>query len=129
MKYISELREILDEELPWHKSQLDCFAQMLLALFTVRLSKIAVSMHGGTLIESRYNRVKSQHSYFLILHLINSTYSACKHTCLDSLFIWLVVSRDELMIVVTNKHPKNAIACYLRRWEIETLFCALKSRG
>nr|WP_274518110.1 transposase [Legionella oakridgensis] len=38
-------------------------------------------------------------------------------------------SRDELMIVVTNKNPKNAIACYLRRWEIETLFCALKSRG
>lgn len=38
-------------------------------------------------------------------------------------------SRDELMIVVSNKNPKIAIACYLRRWEIETLFCALKSRG
>lgn len=38
-------------------------------------------------------------------------------------------SRDELMIVVTNQHPKNAIACYLRRWEIECLFQALKGRG
>lgn len=38
-------------------------------------------------------------------------------------------SREELMIIVTNQHPRNAIACYLRRWEIESLFQALKGRG
>ena len=38
-------------------------------------------------------------------------------------------SREDLMIVITNRHPKNAIACYLRRWEIETLFAALKTKG
>ncbi|PWY54065.1 hypothetical protein DGG96_19110 [Legionella qingyii] len=38
-------------------------------------------------------------------------------------------SREDLMIVVTNQNPKNAIACYLRRWEIETLFAALKTKG
>lgn len=38
-------------------------------------------------------------------------------------------SREDLMIVVTNRPPKNAIACYLRRWEIETLFAALKTKG
>ncbi|MFV0821270.1 IS4 family transposase [Legionella micdadei] len=38
-------------------------------------------------------------------------------------------SRDELMIIITNRNPKNAIACYLRRWEIECLFQALKGRG
>lgn len=37
--------------------------------------------------------------------------------------------RGELMIVATNKHPKNAIAIYLRRWEIECLFSCLKGRG
>lgn len=37
--------------------------------------------------------------------------------------------RGELMIVATNRHPKNAIAIYLRRWEIETLFQCLKGRG
>jgi hypothetical protein len=37
--------------------------------------------------------------------------------------------RGELMIVATNKNPKNAIASYLRRWEIETLFSCLKGRG
>jgi hypothetical protein len=37
--------------------------------------------------------------------------------------------RGELMIVATNQSPKNAIAIYLRRWEIENLFQSLKSRG
>ncbi len=35
----------------------------------------------------------------------------------------------ELMIVATNQHSKNAIPIYLRRWEIETLFGCLKSKG
>jgi len=37
--------------------------------------------------------------------------------------------RGELMIAATNKHPQNAIAIYLRRWEIESLFQSLKTRG
>lgn len=37
--------------------------------------------------------------------------------------------RGELMIVATNQAPKNAIAIYLRRWEIECLFSCLKGRG
>lgn len=37
--------------------------------------------------------------------------------------------RGELMIVATNQSPKNAIAIYLRRWEIECLFQTLKGRG
>ena len=32
MNYISELRDILGQQLGWHKSRLDCFATMLLAL-------------------------------------------------------------------------------------------------
>lgn len=35
----------------------------------------------------------------------------------------------ELLIVATNQDPKNAVPIYLRRWEIESLFEALKSRG
>jgi len=37
--------------------------------------------------------------------------------------------RGELMIIATNKNPKTAVAIYLRRWEIEMLFCCLKTRG
>ena len=33
------------------------------------------------------------------------------------------------MVVATNQPPKNAIAIYLRRWEVETLFSCLKERG
>src|SRR5262249_16730154 len=37
--------------------------------------------------------------------------------------------KGELMIVATNQNPKNAIPIYLRRWEVECLFHALKERG
>ncbi len=37
--------------------------------------------------------------------------------------------RGELMVVATNQVPDNAIAIYLRRWEIECLFSCLKERG
>jgi len=37
--------------------------------------------------------------------------------------------RGELMIFATNQAPTHAIAIYLRRWEIESLFQVLKGRG
>jgi len=37
--------------------------------------------------------------------------------------------KGELMIVVTNQDPKDAITIYLKRWGIETLFSCLKGRG
>lgn len=37
--------------------------------------------------------------------------------------------RGELMIVATNGNPRVAIAKYLRRWEIESLFASLKTKG
>jgi len=46
--------------------------------------------------------------------------------------VYLAASRSErgeLMIVATNQPPKTAIAIYLRRWEIESLFQGLKGRG
>lgn len=50
----------------------------------------------------------------------------------DNTSVFLAGSRSErgeLMIVATNQNPKNAIAIYLRRWEIESLFQSLKGRG
>lgn len=46
--------------------------------------------------------------------------------------VYLAASRSErgeLMIIVTNAKVKQAIAIYLRRWEIENLFQSLKGRG
>src|SRR3954467_6479960 len=39
-----------------------------------------------------------------------------------------LVSGD-LLVVATNTDPKIALAHYRRRWEIETLFAATKTRG
>ena len=41
----------------------------------------------------------------------------------------LCLATGELLIVVTNAEPKDALATYARRWEIETLFSALKTRS
>lgn len=270
MKYISELSGILSEQLDWHKSRIDCFAQMLLALFMVRsvnLSEIAVAMDGEKAsIDSRYKRVYRFFSkfeldftwvarwiYFLFFNKNQKVYLAIDRTnwywgkskinvfmlsvCYEGIAIplfwrllnkagcttaeeqiellsrfiktfgkdsiqgilgdrefpnkaliaWLVEenipfylrikgnvdvcigkkkfksaaqlfhhlapyqqhvfgmkvhvfgqslylagsknSREDLMIIVTNQPPKNAVACYLRRWEIECLFSALKTKG
>lgn len=270
MKYISELSGILSQHLNWHKSRIDCFAQMLLALFIVRsvnLSEIAVAMDGTKAsIDSRYKRAYrffskfeidftwiSRWIYTLFFNENQKIYIAIDRTnwywgkakinvfmlsiCYEGIAIplfwrllkkagsttateqiellsrfintfgkesiqgvlgdrefpnkallaWLVDenipfylrikgnvdvcinrkkfktsaqlfshlapyqqhvfgmkvhifgqslylagsknSREDLMIVATNQHPKNAIACYLRRWEIETLFAALKTKG
>lgn len=269
MKYISELREILGQQLDWHKSRLDCFTQMLLALFTVRsvnLSEISVAMQDATSKKSREKRVYRFFRYFeldfnciakwlfyLMFSKDEKVYIAIDRTnwywgkskinifmlsvCYEGIAIpifwtllkkagtssakeqqqlverfincfgqariqsvlgdrefankgfigWLTQNKipfhirikegayvsikkkkykkagqlfshlspmehspfgmrvtifdqtlflagsknecDELMIIATNQPPKTAIAVYLRRWEIETLFCSLKSKG
>jgi IS4 transposase len=47
---------------------------------------------------------------------------------------WLYVSAlrledHELLIVVTRHNPQSAMADYVQRWGIETLFGCLKTRG
>jgi hypothetical protein len=39
------------------------------------------------------------------------------------------LASTELLVVATNCDPETALANYKRRWEIETLFAACKSRG
>lgn len=63
----------------------------------------------------------------------------CKQKCEYQMTVWIFgqkiflsasrSERGELMIIATNKSPKNAIEIYLRRWEIEMLFSCLKGRG
>ena len=45
------------------------------------------------------------------------------------LFVIGLRLQSEYLIIVTNHDPKNALQDYARRWEIETLFSCLKSRG
>jgi len=45
--------------------------------------------------------------------------------------VYLAAARagEELMVVICNAEPSTAIADYLQRWQIETMFQALKGRG
>jgi transposase len=61
MNPTSELKEILNKSFTWHKSRLDCFARILLALISVRtvnLREIAVAFKSKANIDSRYRRLK-----------------------------------------------------------------------
>lgn len=59
MKEVSELRSILSKIFVWNKARLDCFSQILIALFitrTVNLSELAVAMASNSEVTSRYKR-------------------------------------------------------------------------
>ena len=61
MNSTSELMKILDKNLDWHKSRLNCFAKMLLALIVVRtvnLRELAVAFDSNAQVDSRYKRIK-----------------------------------------------------------------------
>lgn len=95
MKYISELREILGQQLDWHKSRLDCFTQMLLALFTVRsvsLSEIAVAMQDESTKESREKRVYRFFRYFEI-----------DFNCIAKWLFYLMFSEDEKVYIAIDR--------------------------
>ena len=61
MDKTSELMDILGQFLKWNKARLNCFSQMLIALFitrTVNLSELAVAMASKAEIDSRYKRLQ-----------------------------------------------------------------------
>ena len=67
MDNISELKRILGQGLAWHKSRVDCFSKMLLALFTVstvNLKKMALAMAGKAQANSHYRRLQRFFSQF-----------------------------------------------------------------
>lgn len=67
MDNISELQAILSKFLFWNKARLDCFARMLLALFTVRtvnLSELALAMVSSAEVSSRYKRLQRFFRHF-----------------------------------------------------------------
>jgi hypothetical protein len=60
MDHINELADILNESLKWNKARIDCFAKMLLALFTVKtinLTELSCAFMSNALQESRYKRL------------------------------------------------------------------------
>ena len=117
---------------------------MLLALFavhSVNLSEIAVAFFSKADKESRYKRLQRFFGKFKIDYSAKKIFNDLPLKTQKwfgmtvDVFgqrLFLAGSRSEkgaLMIVATNENPRNAISIYLRRWEIECLFAALKGRG
>ena len=67
MKHINELVISLKRDLKWHKSRLQCFSGLLIALFTVctvNLRELAVVFQSTAEIDSRYRRLQRFFSGF-----------------------------------------------------------------
>ena len=86
-----------------------------------------------SLAKIKKGKGKGKHVRHLFSHLNPKEHGAYPYIIeLYDAHVYVAGSRSEtgeLMIVVTNQSSKNAIAIYLRRWEIETLFSCLKERG
>ncbi len=71
--------------------------------------------------KQRYDHLRSQEVY------------VCPKRCLVfglRLYVAVTKSKEgELVVLVCNAEPDKALLRYSRRWEIETLFSALKTRG
>ena len=71
--------------------------------------------------KQRYDYLKPQEVYL------------CPKRCrVFGLQLYVAVTKSkegELVVLVCNTEPAKALLRYSRRWQIETLFCALKTRG
>lgn len=92
MNRISELKRILTQNFGWNKSRIDCFARMLLSLFSVRtvnLGEIAISFASKANVGSRYKRLQRFFRYFKI-----------DYDILAKWIFHLFVNKDKFYLVV-----------------------------
>lgn len=87
-------------------------------------------VRNNTLIGSKGRTRSAQQRYD---HLNTQERYVCPKRCQVfglRLFLAVTKSRDgELVVLVCNADPKKALVRYAQRWQTETLFSALKSRG
>lgn len=94
MNKISELKRILNKNFAWNKSRTDCFARMLLSLFSVRtvnLSEMAVAFASKATVDSRYKRLQRFFRYFKIDYEMLAKWVF--HLFVNKKKIYLVVDR------------------------------------
>lgn len=115
-------REFASYELfSWCNNHKPCKIPFHIRIKDNALARIKKSRGKGKHLKKLFNHLnpKEQAAYPYIIELYNA-------------LVYVAGSRSEtgeLMVVATNQPPSNAIAIYLRRWEIETLFSCLKERG
>jgi transposase len=109
--HINELMGILNGYFGWNKARMSCFVNILLALIkvrTVNLQDLACAFEGKAKLDSRYKRrLWKQKVYLSALRLPDGN----------------------LLILASDKLLEDPFEIYGKRWEIETLFGCLKTKG
>lgn len=95
-----------------------------------RKLRFIMRVRNNTLIESRGRTRSAQQRYE---HLRRGECFVCPKRCwVFKLRLYLAVTKSdtgELVVLVSNEPTERALDYYAQRWQIETLFAALKSRG
>jgi Transposase DDE domain len=96
MNKISELKEILSDNLHWNKARIDCLSRLLLALFAVRtvnLSELATAFGSESEINSRYRRLQRFFALFELDYTVLASW-------IFKLFFW---NSDQSFYVVIDR--------------------------
>lgn len=95
-----------------------------------RKLRFVMRVRNNTLIESRARTRSAQRRYG---YLRRGECHICPKRCwVFKLRLYLAVTKSEtgeLVVLVSNGPTERALVRYAQRWQIETLFAALKSRG
>jgi len=106
-----------------------------LAFLQQRKIPFIIRIKGNLRITSRRGCIRPAASFFTWLPLEQSQIlPGRRNLCGQRLYVAgkRILGRNkkpELLLVITSGDPQRALETYARRWEIETLFGALKSRG
>lgn len=95
-------------------------AQRIIFYLRIRGNAKVKTARGHRHVDSLFGHLKVHQ--FCCLPLKKKIYS-------HRLALAAVKLADEYMIIITNHAPEKALHYYKKRWEIETLFAALKTRG
>jgi hypothetical protein len=107
MKHISELEKTLSNFFDWHKPRLNCLVVKIRENVMLPVGRLRKWLGQKKVVNYPLN---------LWAHALYASIEKRK-------------GAKEAMIVVSNHEFENPLRLYRRRWEIETLFCCLKTRG
>lgn len=93
--------------------------------------KFCIRVRKNSKVSNRYGQLVQVHSLFHNLRK-GQQIQHDRQVKIDGVNVYLSVLKlqdGELLIVATNHNDADALVSYAKRWEIETLFSCLKSRG
>jgi hypothetical protein len=89
-----------------------------------------IRIRGNTLISNSRGESVQAHTLFRHLHFGESAILSQRRRVLGQyVFVIGMALKDEYLIICTDRNPESALADYRARWQTESLFGVLKTRG